>query len=209
MDTTEQLFRLYEVYLGQAPLYRKMTMGSEEPQCIQYFTDSSNEAMDFARVALGIFQGSPLVPAPLPLAHWVRVRAANDALNAMVANGGSLQFDTVDIDSDGYAPTSSPFDHITIPVGRDGVYTVMATSSSSGTQASTIGMGLVVNGAITLSGTNKSIGGGGSLSYTLDNDAVQILKFKAGNTIGLKNNSVSGGTDSFKSTYLTLAWLGV
>jgi hypothetical protein len=209
MDSTEQLFRLYEIYLGQAPLYRKMTMGTSEPQCIQYFTDSSREALEFAQAALGIFQGSPLVPAPPPIAHWVRVRAANDALNAAVANGGSLQFDVVDFDSDGYAPVSSPFDHITIPVGWDGVYTVMATSSSSGTQASTIGMGLVVNDLVTLSGTNKSISGGGSLSYTLDNDAVQILKLKAGNTIGLKNNSVSGGADSFKSAYLTLAWLGV
>jgi hypothetical protein len=208
MDSTEQLFRLYALYLSQAPLYRKMTMGSQEPQCIQYFTDSSGEALEFARTALGIFQGSPLVPAPPPLAHWVRVRAADNALNAAVANGGLLQFDTIDIDSDGYAPSSSPFDHITIPAGLDGVYTALATSSSSGTQASTIGMGLLVNNTVTLSGTNKSIGGGGSLNYTLDNDAIQILKLKAGFTVGLKNNSVSGGTDSFTSTYLTLAWIG-
>jgi hypothetical protein len=139
--------------------------------------------------------------------HYVRVRAANNTLNATVANGAVLQFDTVDTDTNGYAPGTTPFSTITIPVGYGGAYVINGWSSGTGTQATTLGMGIMINGGA-LSGTNQSITGPASVTYVLDNAAVSVLHLSAGDTVQLVNNSVSAGTNAFTAVFLSLAWLG-
>jgi hypothetical protein len=54
--------------------------------------------------------------------HCVRVRTAVNTLNNAVVAGGVLRFDTIDFDSDAYAPVSSPFSTIMIPAGLGGTY---------------------------------------------------------------------------------------
>ena len=46
--------------------------------------------------------------------HGVRVFTTDDNLNKPKPNGGLLRFDSVGLDTNGYAPTTSPFDSITI-----------------------------------------------------------------------------------------------
>lgn len=145
---------------------------------------------------------------PIGVSHGVRVSTTNNTLNAAVANGAVLRFDTVGIDADGFAPTSSPFSTVTIPANLDGVYLITARSSGSGNQSTSLGMGILVNGAAGFAETNQSISGPGSVSYTLDNDAVQLLLLAAGDTIQLKNNSVSTGTNVFTSVSMALVRLG-
>lgn len=140
--------------------------------------------------------------------HYVRVRTVSGTLNNAVANGGILQFDTVDFDTDGFSPGTSTFDHITIPAGLDGVFIFAATSSSSGNQATSMGMGLLKNGTQIFSETNQLITGPGSVNYTFDNTATEILKLVAGDTIQLRNNSVSSGANVFTSTLMAVARIG-
>jgi hypothetical protein len=138
-------------------------------------------------------------------AHYVRVRTATESLNAAVANGAALQFDTIDKDTDGFAPTTSPFNKVTIPAGLAGAYVITAASSSSGTQATTLGMAITINNTVQLSPINQSITGPTSVNYTLDTTPVQIVTLPAGATIQLVNNSA---TNAFRSVFLALARLG-
>ena len=138
------------------------------------------------------------------IVHGVRVWASSGPLNGAIANGSVLQFDKVGIDTDGFAPTAAPFSAITIPVGRDGVYLVTARSSGSGDQSTSLGMGVLINGVDAFSETNQMLRGPGSVSYTFDNDATQILLLAGGDTIQLINNSVSSGPNAFTSVSMAV-----
>lgn len=138
------------------------------------------------------------------IVHGVRVWASSGPLNGAVANGGVLQFDTVGLDTDNFAPDLVPFSAITIPLGRDGVYLVTARSSGGGNQATSLGMGVLVNGSAGFSETNQTIWGPGSVNYTLDNDATQLLQLAEGDTIQLINNSVSSGPNAFTSVSMAV-----
>jgi hypothetical protein len=135
----------------------------------------------------------------------VRVFTTDDNLNKSVPNGGLLRFDSVGLDTNGYAPTTSPFDSITIPAGLDGVYLLTGRSSGSGDQSTSLGMGILINSALGFRETNQTIWGPGSVDYTLDNDATQLLILAAGDVIQLKNNSVSSGPNVFTSVSMALA----
>lgn len=141
--------------------------------------------------------------------HHVRVRVANDALNAAVANNAVLSFDTIDSDTDGYASTSLPINRVTVPAGLGGLYLIVAESSTSGTQATTIGMGIMVNGIGRLSPSNQSVTGPASVNYTLGSQPSQIGYLNAGDYIQLYNTSVSGGTNPFTHTFMALARIDV
>lgn len=141
--------------------------------------------------------------------HDVRVRTANNTLNNAVANGGTLKFDTIDYDSDGFAPATTPFDTITIPTGLGGIYVLTAWSSGNGNQSTTLGMGVFLNGAQKYSSTNQSISGPGSVSYVLNNPAVEVLHLDAGDTLQMINNSVTGGTNAFTSVTLAMVRIEV
>jgi hypothetical protein len=143
------------------------------------------------------------------VAQYVRIRTVSTTLNNTVPNGGLLQFDTVDFDSSGFTPVTMPFNTVTVPVGLDGIYIFAGWSSGSGNQSTTLGMGLLINSSQRFSQTNQSISGPGSVNYTLDNGAVEIIRLVAGDTIQLVNNSVSGGTNVFTSTSLSMARIGV
>ena len=145
---------------------------------------------------------------PIGLSHGVRVSTTNNALNNAVANGAVLQFDTVGVDADGFAPVTTPFTTITVPPNLGGVYLITARSSGSGNQSTTLGMSVLINGALGFAETNQSISGPGSVNYILDNDAVQLVLLSAGDTIQLKNNSVSSGTNVFTSVSMALVRLG-
>jgi hypothetical protein len=124
--------------------------------------------------------------------HNVRVFTTNATLNSAVAAGGELRFDTIEYDTDGFAPTGT-FSTITIPAGLGGTYVINGWSSSSGTQATSMGMGLLHNGSAAYSETNKIITGPAAVNYTLDNAAVVILHLAAGDTLQLVNNSAAAG----------------
>ena len=136
--------------------------------------------------------------------NYVRVYTADETLNNAVPNGGVLRFDTIDGNSDSVT-ASPPYDGITIPPGLDGVYIINGWSSTHANQATTMGMGIMVNGARTFSETNQAIYGPNSVDYILDNSAVSILRLKAGDRVQLVNNSVSGGTNAFTSVTMSLA----
>ena len=138
------------------------------------------------------------------IVHGVRVWANDPAINSSVTNGGVLRFDTVGIDTDSFAPPSSPFSTIVIPPGRAGVYLVTARSSGGGNQATSLGMGVLLNGSAGFSETNQTIWGPGSVNYTLDNDATQLLQLADGDTIELINNSVSSGPNAFTSVSMAV-----
>jgi hypothetical protein len=142
------------------------------------------------------------------LTHDVKVSTVSATLNNAVVNGGILYFDTVNTDSNGYAPITVTFDHVKIPTGLAGIYVITGWSSSSGTQATTMGMGILINGSLLYSGTNQSITGPGSLTYTLDNAAVEIVHLNDGDIVQLVNNSVSTGTNVFLSTEMSLVRIG-
>ena len=135
----------------------------------------------------------------------VRVWAEDDSINSAVPNGGILQFDSIGIDTHGFAPTTSPFSQITIPPGYGGVYLLTGRSSGGGNQSTSLGMGILINSALGFRETNQTIWGPGSLNYTLDNDATQLLQLNDGDTIELKNNSVSSGSNAFTSVSMALA----
>ena len=81
---------------------------------------------------------------------------------------GVLQFDSrLASTRTDFAPASVPFSAVTIPLGRDGVYLVTARSSGSGNQSTSLGMGVLINGAEAFSETNQMIRGPGSVSYQL------------------------------------------
>ena len=82
------------------------------------------------------------------IVHGVRVWASSGPLNGAIVNGGVLLFDKVGIDTDNFAPASVPFSAVTIPPGRDGIYLVTARSSGSGNQSTSLGMGVLINGAM-------------------------------------------------------------
>ena len=132
------------------------------------------------------------------ITHDFRVRAS-DGLNNAVANGGILRFDIVDLDSDGFAPQDKPFNKIAIPPGLGGIYVFSGWSSGSGNQATSLGMGILINGINKFSDTNQTIWGPGSVNYTLDIGAVEVLRLGEGDTLQLINNSVSGGANVFTS----------
>lgn len=150
-------------------------------------------------------QGEPGTPAPTA-AHWVRIRTVDETLNASVANQAVLQFDTVDFDTDGFAPTTTPFDALTITVA--GIYILTAGASSTGTNATTLGMGVLVNSSQKYSNTNQQVVSQGSTTYILDASPVELLSLAEGDTIQLKNNSVSAGPNVFTSVFLALARIG-
>jgi hypothetical protein len=152
-----------------------------------------------ARVAALEATVASIVPGAV---HYVRIVAEN-TLNNAVANGAVLRFDTIEEDTDGFAPTATPFSAVTIPAGLGGVYTINGWSSGSGNQSTTLGMGIIIN-STTLTGTNQSISGPASVNYTLDNAAVSILRLNDGDTIELVNMSVSGGTNAFTAVFLSL-----
>ena len=66
-------------------------------------------------------------------------------------------------------------------------------------------MGILINSALGFRETNQTIWGPGSVDYTLDNDATQLLILAAGDVIQLKNNSVSSGPNVFTSVSMALA----
>ena len=138
------------------------------------------------------------------IVHGVRVWAADATINSAIANGGVLRFDTIGVDTDNFAPSSTPFSVITIPPGRDGIYLVTARSSGNGNQATSLGMGVLLNGSAGFSETNQTIWGPGSVNYTLDNDATQILQLAGSDTIELINNSVSSGPNAFTSVSMAV-----
>jgi hypothetical protein len=146
--------------------------------------------------------------ALLEASHVVSLTVENETLNEAVVNGGVLRFDRVRIDTDGFVPTTMPIDIITIPAGLGGLYLLVATSSGSGTQSTTLGMGILVNGSQVFSHTNQSISGPQSVAYTLDNGAVEMGRLSAGDTLQLRNNSVSAGPNVFLSTTMALARIG-
>jgi hypothetical protein len=137
--------------------------------------------------------------------HFVRVRAANNSLNANLANNGILRYDTVDSDTDGYALGSLPLNQVTIPPGLGGVYIVTAESTTAATAVSTsIGMGLLINGVLQLSAGNQSVGGPGAISYTLAAAPTLIGHLYDGDIIQLYNTSTSTGPNSFTGVFLSL-----
>ena len=138
------------------------------------------------------------------IVHGVRVWASSGPLNGAIVNGGVLYFDKVGVDTDNFAPAAAPFSAITIPPGRDGIYLVTARSSGSGNQSTSLGMGVLVNGAEAFSETNQMLRGPGSVTYTFDNDATQILQLAGGDTIELINNSVSSGPNAFTSVSMAV-----
>ena len=137
--------------------------------------------------------------------HGVRGFTTDDTLNKSVPNGELLKFDTVGLDTDGFAPAMRPFDQITIPPGLGGVYLLTGRSSGSGDQSTSLGMGILINSALGFRETNQTIWGPGSVDYTLDNDATQLLQLADGDIIQLKNNSVSSGPNVFTSVSMALA----
>ena len=141
--------------------------------------------------------------------HDVRVRTVSTTLNNAVANGSVLQFDTIDFDSDAFAPTTSTFDHITIPSGLGGIYIFTGWSSGSGNQSTTLGMGILVNGVERFPLANQSISGPGSVSYVLSNAAIQTMRLDGGDVVQLVNTSVTGGTNIFQGTTMSLVRIEV
>jgi hypothetical protein len=141
--------------------------------------------------------------------HEIRVRTLSTTLNNAVANGGVLQFDTIDFDTDGFAPATTPFDHITVPAGLDGVYIFTGWSSGSGNQATTLGMGILINGVQRFPVANQSISGPASVNYVLSNAAIQTMRLAAGDVLQLVNNSVSAGANVFTGTTMSMVRIEV
>ena len=141
--------------------------------------------------------------------HDVRVRTQSTTLNNAVVNGGVLQFDTIDFDTDGFAPTTPTFDHITVPSGLDGVYIFTGWSSGSGNQSTTLGMGILINGVQRFPVANQSISGPAAINYVLSNAAIQTVRLNAGDVIQLVNNSVTGGTNIFTGTTMSMSRIEV
>ena len=137
--------------------------------------------------------------------NYVRVYTADETLNnavcPMAAFCGSIRLTAI---ADSVTATP-PYDGITIPPELDGVYIINGWSSTHANQATTMGMGIMVNGARTFSETNQAIYGPNSVYYILVNSAVSILRLKAGDRVQLVNNSVSGGTNAFTSVTMSLA----
>lgn len=141
--------------------------------------------------------------------HFVRVRVANNSLNASVANNAVLSFDTIDSDTDSYASTSLPINRVTVPAGLGGLYVLVSAASSTGTQATTLGVGFMINGTLTLSQANEWITGPGSVNYAFTKTPVQIGYLSAGDYIQLYNTSTSAGPNAFTNTFMALARLDV
>jgi chaperonin cofactor prefoldin len=141
--------------------------------------------------------------------HDVRVRTISTTLNNAVANNAVLQFDTIDFDSDGFAPLTTPFDHVTIPVSLGGVYVFTAWASGSGNQATTLGMGILVNGVERFPVANQSISGPASVNYVLSTPAIQTMRLNAGDVVQLVNTSVTGGTNIFTGVTMSLVRIEV
>jgi len=141
--------------------------------------------------------------------HDVRVRTISATLNNAVANGGVLRFDTIDFDTDGFAPLTTPFDHITIPSGLDGIYIFTGWSSGSGNQSTTLGMGILINGIQRFPVANQSISGPGSVNYILSNAAIQTMRLVGGDVVQLVNNSISGGPNVFQGATMSLVRIEV
>jgi chaperonin cofactor prefoldin len=141
--------------------------------------------------------------------HDVRVRTISTTLNNAVANNAVLQFDTIDFDSDGFAPTTATFDHVTIPSGLGGVYVFTAWASGSGNQSTTLGMGILVNGVERFPVANQSISGPGSVNYVLSTPAIQTMRLSAGDIVQLVNTSVTGGTNIFTGVTMSLVRIEV
>jgi hypothetical protein len=141
--------------------------------------------------------------------HDVRVRTISTTLNNAVVNGGVLQFDTIDFDTDGFAPVTTPFDHLTVPTGLDGIYIFTGWSSGSGNQSTTLGMGILINGVQRFPVANQSISGPGSVNYVLSNAAIQTVRLAAGDVVQLVNNSVTGGTNIFTGTTMSMVRIEV
>ena len=146
----------------------------------------------------------------------VGVHTANETLNSAVANGGLLQFDTIDNDAASFAPTSSPFDHLTIPAGLGGVYSLIGSASVSAdaSTGTTVGIGVLVNGVQIYATTNQSVvmsgilAGSGeiALNYTFNCVAAQHLSLSAGDVVKL-SSTCSPGPNAFTSVSLALARL--
>jgi hypothetical protein len=147
-------------------------------------------------------------PGPdMTIVHNLRVRAALDSINNAVPAGGALQFDTVDFDTAGFAPKTSPFHQLTIPAGLAGIYMLTAGSSGQGNQATTLGLGVLLSGLQKYSTTNQSIYGPSSVNYILDCMAVEVLHMKDGDTVQLVNNS-NVAQQAFKSLTLAMVRIG-
>lgn len=146
----------------------------------------------------------------------VGVHTADETLNSAVANGGLLQFDTVDNDAASFAPASSPFNHLTIPAGLGGVYSLIGLASvfADASTGTTVGIGVLVNGVQIYATTNQSVVLGGPLagagdvtvSYTFNCVATQHLSLSAGDTVQL-SSTCSPGPNAFTSVSLALARL--
>lgn len=141
----------------------------------------------------------------------VGVHTATDSLNSAVATGGLLQFDTVDSDAGGFAPTSSPFTTLTIPAGLGGVYSLVGSASVAGDSAGTVGMGVLVNGTQVYATTNQSFNGTLSgiavnMSYIINCVAAQHLSLAAGDTVQL-SSTCTPGPNAFTAVSLALARL--
>lgn len=141
--------------------------------------------------------------------HDVRVRCVSTTLNNAVVNDGILRFDTIDFDSDGYAPVTTPFDNFTVPSGLGGIYIFTGWASGSGNQSTTLGMGILINGVQRFPIANQSISGPGSVSYVLSTPAIQTVRLDDGDVIQLVNNSVTGGTNIFTGATMSMTRIEV
>ena len=148
--------------------------------------------------------GSPIIIGGA--GNAVGVHTANATLNSAVANGGLLQFDTIDSDAGGFAPGSSPFNALTIPAGLGGVYVVTGNASVTGDSTMTVGMGVLVNGVQVYATTNQSVSSAIPIAYTFNCVATQHLSLSAGDTVQL-SSTCSPGPNAFTSVSLALARL--
>ena len=143
------------------------------------------------------------VPIVKGITHDFRVRAVATTMNTAILSGSVLSFDTVDLDSDLFAPVTRPFNAITIPKNLEAIYVFSGWSSSTGTQATSLGMGVLINGVNKFSDTNQTLWGPNSISYQLDAGAGEVLRLKAGDKLQLVSNSPH--TAGFKSVVMAAA----
>lgn len=140
--------------------------------------------------------------------HYARVKVTNDNINNSVGDGAPLQFDTINFDTDGFAPPVGTFNTLTVPTGLDGLYLLVAESATIGNQNQTVGMGISINGALIVATINQYVKGPSSVSYCFIANPTRITILAAGDQIQLVNNSVTAGNEAFTNVSLAVVKLG-